>query len=100
MNKEQKELLDKLIGRNEQNYNLTKLGEECQKLGLVITQFILKPEKVDFQKVIDEIGDVEIRVKMMRKALGPELRERLDERIAFKLSKYQEYLDENKYKNI
>ncbi len=103
MNKEQKKLITKLVERNEANYNLEKLGEECQELGLVISQFRLKPEKVAFQEIIDEIGDVEIRIKMIKanmKNTDPELYAAVQERVKFKLDKYQEYLDQNTYKNI
>jgi len=103
MNKDQKKLIAKLIQRNEASYNLFKLGEECQELGLAITQYRMKPEKVDYQKIIDEIGDVEIRIKMIKEAykqIDPTYLKLVNDRVNFKLGKYQEYLNEDKYKNI
>jgi hypothetical protein len=78
-------------------YNLHKAAEECQELGLVLTQSLLKSDKVQPQKVIDEIGDVIIRLEIL-KLIYP-IKD-IEARIKYKLSKYREYIDHEKYKNI
>lgn len=94
---EQKQLIVKLTKHNDSTYNLHKAAEECQELGLVLTQFILKPEKVDMQEIIDEIGDVAIRLEIL-KLIFPA--DKIEERINFKLGKYKDYLALEKYSNI
>lgn len=97
MTQEQNELLDKLIKHNDSIYNYHKASEECQELGLVLTQFILKPDHVDIQEIIDEIGDVAIRLEMLKKIFPID---KIEERIQFKLDKYKGYLGLEKYSNI
>lgn len=91
------QIIDILHLRNGRQYNLHKASEECQELGLVLNQYILKPEKVDPQEIIDEIGDVKIRLAILEKMFPAD---KIEERVNYKLSKYREYLDHEKYKNI
>ena len=60
-----KELIKYLVENNDYKYNLLKTAEELQELSLVLTQMALKEEKVDKQEVIDEIGDVIIRLNVL-----------------------------------
>jgi len=60
-----KDVFKYLIQNNDYTYNLLKTAEELQELSLVLTQLALKEEKVDIQEVIDEIGDVKIRLKVL-----------------------------------
>lgn len=94
---EQKQLIEKLTKHNDSTYNLHKAAEECQELGLVLTQFILKPQKVDMQEIIDEIGDVAIRIEVLKKIFPAD---KIEERINYKLNKYKDYLALEKYDNI
>jgi len=94
MTKEDLELIDVLIEKNGQHYNLHKAAEECQELGLVLTQKLLKPNKVDDQEIIDEIGDVEIRLAFLKKLYSPEL---IEKRIQHKLGNYKKWLETGKY---
>ncbi len=97
MTEEQKQLIVKLMKHNDSQYNMHKAAEECQELGLVLTQFILKPQHVDMQEIIDEIGDVAIRLEVL-KLIFPA--DKIEERINFKLEKYKGYLALEKYDNI
>lgn len=95
MNQEQ--IIQHLFEKNGKQYNLHKASEECQELGLVLNQYLLKPNKVDEQEIIDEIGDVIIRLEVLKKMFP---QDKIDERVAYKLSKYQEYIDHEKYDKI
>ena len=55
----------------------------------------LKKEKVDKQEVIDEIGDVKIRLKVIQHFFS---RKKVKKRIKFKLDKFRSYIKEGKYK--
>lgn len=97
MTEEQLILIAKLSKHNDSTYNLHKAAEECQELGLVLTQFILKPQKVEMTEIIDEIGDVIIRLEILKRIFPID---KIEERVAFKLSKYKDYLELEKYDNI
>ena len=80
-----KELIKYLVENNDYKYNLLKTAEELQELSLVLTQTALKKEKVDKQEVIDEIGDVKIRLKVIQHFFS---RKKVKKRIKFKLDKF------------
>lgn len=90
-----KQLIKYLIENNDYKYNLLKASEELQELALILTQTALKKEKIDEQKIIDEIGDVKIRLKIISKFFS---RKKVKERIKFKLDKFRSYIQEGKYK--
>lgn len=89
-----KELIKYLVENNDYKYNLLKTAEELQELSLVLTQTALKKEKVDKQEVIDEIGDVKIRLKVIQHFFS---RKKVKKRVKFKLDKLKSYIKENKY---
>ena len=89
-----KELIKYLVENNDYKYNLLKTAEELQELSLVLTQMALKEEKVDKQEVIDEIGDVKIRLKVIQHFFS---RKKVKKRVKFKLDKLKSYIKENKY---
>ena len=61
-----------------------KLAEECMELALIITQQLNKP-KMDFEDdIIDEIGDVKWRLKLVEKYYDSE---KIDKRIKYKADK-------------
>ena len=91
----QRLLLDAINKKNTPEYNTFKTVEELQELSLVLTQKQLKPTNVGDQEVIDEIGDVLIRLEMLLKKYDPNL---VKKRINYKLSKFSEYI--TKYENI
>ena len=94
---ERKGIIDILVERNGYHYNLHKAAEELQELALVLTQKLLKPKKVDDQEIIDEIGDVEVRMEILKKIFD---KQKIEKRIAYKLGKFHEYVDHNSYKHI
>lgn len=93
----QDEIIDYLFVNNGTRYNLHKASEEMQELGLVLNQKLLKPTKVNDQEIIDEIGDVKIRLAILEKMFP---QDKIQERIAYKLSHYQEYIDHKLYDEI
>jgi NTP pyrophosphatase (non-canonical NTP hydrolase) len=95
--KSNEEIIQYLFENNGEQYNLHKASEECQELGLVLNQYILKPTKVDKQEIIDEIGDVMIRLEILKKMFSIE---DINKRVDYKLSKYQEYIDHKSYSKI
>tara|TARA_R110000851_G_scaffold314588_5_gene476709 strand:- start:4696 stop:4989 length:294 start_codon:yes stop_codon:yes gene_type:complete len=62
MVKKQKEIAYKVFDGNTENYNIQKCIEELQELSLVLTQQLNKPNKDYHLDIIDEIGDVKIRI--------------------------------------
>lgn len=97
MTDEQLHLIAQLSKHNDSIYNMHKASEEFQELGLVLTQFILKPERIDIQEIIDEIGDAMIRLEVLKRIFPLD---KINERVQFKLDKYQGYLNLEKYANI
>lgn len=91
------EVTDILHRKNKEQYNILKAAEECQELSLALIHLLTKPDKVDKQKVIDEIGDVIIRIKILVKMFDEE---EIIKRIENKLSEYKEFNDNKKYENI
>ena len=89
-----KELIKYLVENNDYKYNLLKTAEELQELSLVLTQMALKKEKVDKQEVIDEIGDVIIRLNVLFHLFSLK---KISKRVKFKLDKLKSYIKENKY---
>lgn len=86
-----------LAEKNGEQYNLHKASEECQELGLVLNQYILKPGKVKTKEIIDEIGDVILRVEILKKIFSEK---EIQDRVNYKQSKYKEYIDSKKYSKI
>jgi hypothetical protein len=83
--------------RNGYFYNLHKASEECQELGLILNQKLLKQNKVEDKAIIDEIGDVIIRLEILKLMFD---NNKIQERINYKLAKFEEYVDHNKYNKI
>lgn len=94
----QKEIIKYLINENGQKFNFHKASEECQELGLVLNQYLLKsPGVVKDQEIIDEIGDVIIRIEILKSFFPID---KIEERIEYKLSKFRDYIDHKTYNKI
>lgn len=91
------EVINHLYINNGEKYNLHKASEELQELALVLTQKLLKPTKVNDQEIIDEIGDVIIRLEILKKIYPMT---EITERVNFKLSKFKGYIDHKLYNKI
>lgn len=92
-----KQIIEHLVKFNDPNFNLLKAGEEFQELGLALTQKITKEDRYDDQRIIDEIGDCIIRLRILKKMFN---RDKIKERVNYKLNKFQQYIDTKSYKNI
>lgn len=97
LKEERKKIISHLHDNNGYEYNLRKAAEECQELALVLIQKLNKPTKVDDQAIIEEIGDVKIRIKILSKMFS---KEKIKERVIFKLSKFKGYIDNKEYSKI
>ena len=93
--KDKDKVLNYMINQNDKTYNILKAAEELQELSLVLIQSLSKG--VEEQEIIDEIGDVKFRIKVLE---GYFNKEKIQERIDKKLKKNLEYLNNKKYKNI
>lgn len=90
-------IIEHLFNANGEKYNLHKASEECQELGLVLNQYLLKPKKIDQQEIIDEIGDVLIRVEILKRMFPLE---DIQARVDLKLSKFKSYIDHEEYNKM
>ena len=89
------EIIDFLVKTNDPNYQLSKINEECLELGLALTQRLNKGERgASNDDIIDEIGDLEIRLQIAKKIFGEK---QVNDRIQFKLDKYKEYASKGLY---
>lgn len=96
MTKEDKtKVYDYMINVNSPTYNTLKAIEELNELALILTQSLSKGASDD--KIIEEIGDVKFRLKVIEARYKPEL---IQERINYKLRKNLKYIKEKKYNNI
>ena len=90
-----KQTINKLAKTNKYEYNLLKAAEELQELSLILTQMVNKPNKVSEKNVTDEIGDVTIRLEILKKLFNNNL---INRRIKYKINKFKTYLSDGKYK--
>lgn len=88
---------DHLLNNNERNYNLLKTAEELQELSLILIQKLNKGDLVSDTKIIEEIGDVNIRMKVLNKMFP---QKKIQKRMNLKLKQFFGYIKTNKYKNI
>lgn len=92
---EKEYVIQHLTDTNEPQYNLLKAVEELTELSEVLLKRVLKGDRIPNKPIIEEIGDVEIRLEILKNIFGRvECATRVDE----KLSKYLEYIQQGKYK--
>ena len=91
---QRQQVIDHLFTHNGTQYNMHKASEELTELALVLTQKILKPNKVLEKEIIDEIGDVIIRLEVLKRMYS---RKKIMERINYKLNKYKGYIINKTY---
>lgn len=97
MEKINSNLIKKIVKRNNYNYNLIKASEELTELSLALQQHLTKKHSNSKTNIIEEIGDVKIRIKMLEEIFD---KDKIKRRVQFKLNKYKQYLEQNKYRNI
>ena len=90
-----KEVVNYLFKNNDKTYNLLKAAEELQELSLAIIQHVTK-EGLDDTNIIEEIGDVEIRLTVAKKYFS---NKKVQERVKYKLKSIKKHLKTGKYKN-
>lgn len=93
------EIIKTIAETNEKGYNILKFIEESTELNDVLVKKITKEgtrKEPDLASIIEEIGDVELRLVILKQQLNCE--EAVVERIEFKLNKYNQFLIEGKYK--
>ena len=86
-----------LLNVNDREYTINKTIEELLELALILQQKLNKPDLVSDDKIIEEIGDCHIRLKVLKQIYPIEL---IKKRINFKLKKFYKYITTKKYKNI
>lgn len=98
MKLENKEIVyNHLLNVNDREYTIKKTIEELLELALILQQKLNKPDLVSDDKIIEEIGDVHIRLKILKQIYPIEL---IKKRINFKLKKFLKYITNKTYKNI
>ena len=98
MGQEQKDIVyNHLLNVNDREYTINKTIEELLELALILKQKQNKPDLTSDEKIIEEIGDVQIRLKVLKQIYPIEL---IKKRINFKLKKFYKYITTEKYKNI
>jgi NTP pyrophosphatase (non-canonical NTP hydrolase) len=94
---EQFKVIDHLVKSNGEKYNLQKASEECMELALILTQKLTKPIRINDQNIIDEIGDVIIRLEILKKMFD---NDKIKTRISYKLKNFKRYIDYKLYNQI
>lgn len=98
INMKHDEVIKTILTTNSRRYNLEKAVEELLELAEVLMKKVLKeggPKEPKDQEVIDEIGDVAIRMLVLMELFGEEA---VNTRVSYKLDKFAEYIKANKYK--
>ena len=90
-------VLTEITHNNGNQYNLVKSAEESNELATILLQKATKDERIPDQGIVDEVGDVFIRLIMLTKIYGVD---HVISRLEYKLNKFAEYNDSKKYKNI
>lgn len=98
MSKKSKKVINYMLSQENQWYNCSKCIEELQELSLVLTQRLNKgTEKVPDEKIIEEIGDVKVRLKYLESFFGEK---KIETRFNKKIDQLYGYLKSGKYKNL
>lgn len=88
-------VIKELLKTNSTKYQLLKACEELSELNTALLQYINKGDVKSYkQDVIDEIGDVKIRLKILEEVFG---KEKVSKRYKFKINKFFNYLKNKKY---
>jgi NTP pyrophosphatase (non-canonical NTP hydrolase) len=96
MLKNNKKIAREVFSCNTKEYNIQKCIEELQELSLALTQQLNKPSKDYKKEIIDEIGDVKIRLLYLTDTYGKKI---IKERIKMKLIKFKKNVINRRYSN-
>ena len=86
-----------LAKTNSKQYNILKTAEELAELQEVLLKRLTKeggPKEPTDQSIIEEIGDVKIRLEILSRMLG---QTKVKDRIEFKTRQYKIYIKAGKY---
>jgi len=78
-------IFNHLIEKNERDFNILKTAEELQELALALIQSVTKESIIDDSQIIEEIGDVKIRMKVLETMFD---KQKIKDRINYKLNKF------------
>ena len=90
-------VITRMANENQDLFNEQKLIEEMSELTKELTHRITKPRKYDPSKVIEELGDVKVRLEVLCARYG---RGAVNARVNTKLKKFDKYLVEGPYENV
>lgn len=92
--------IQQIVDRNESQFNYLKLLEELAELTEVIIKRVNKQiqYKPSMEKIIEETGDVLIRLRIFCRAEG--IADAVNQRVITKLTKLNGYFETNEFKNI
>lgn len=86
-----KEIYKTLAEDNSYNFNIVKTIEELNELSTALSQHLTKG--TDLSEIIEEVGDVKIRFKILNKMLGLDFKSKVKKRVT---QKTKELFDKNK----
>ena len=89
--------IHKIQNNNGFQYNMLKAIEELSELSAALTQMLTKNNKDTVKNVIEEFGDVEFRLSVLRSHFNEKL---IDKRFQKKLNKSIKYLKTQKYDKV
>lgn len=90
------DVINKVVINNTLKFTSLKAAEECSELAAVLLQSVNKKKVYPIKDIIEEIGDVELRLKILKRQLNIERAVKFRENS--KLSKLNGYLSQGKYK--
>lgn len=77
-----KEIYKILAEDNSYDFNIVKTIEELNELSTALSQHLTKGTGLD--EIVEEVGDVKIRFKILNKLLGNEFKKKVKQRIIYK----------------
>ena len=90
-------LLAKYLAKhNDPKYNHTKAAEELNELATVLLQRVNKAKSVSSDKIIEELGDVEFRIGILKEIYS---KKAIQKRIQYKESRARKNIKLKKYGN-
>ena len=93
--KKSEDIIKLLSETNNPDYQLLKACEELSELTTALLQYVNKKgTKTTKKDVIDEIGDVKIRIKVLEKTFGEKA---VNKRFNFKINKFKKYFQKKLY---
>lgn len=79
-----KEKLEEILKTKGEKQTIMKSVEELNELAVELMKYLNKPQKIDIQNIIDEIGDVFIRIEQLKMIFDDE---KIEKRINDKSNK-------------